>query len=175
MPFAKNLKELKKYFPFLTPAGAGIAIICFFLPWVKVSCGTITVEASGARIGGIFWLVFAAAILILISFFYFRKRKDRAIGKMIALYGSALSMLVILYKFISTFSGGSADINFSDFGSVIRPGAFGEFLGFIMALVGSIYMIDDTNQNHNHRPHRHFPYLKKKKDAPPGTEIPDKE
>jgi hypothetical protein len=174
MGLANNLKELKRYFPFLTPAGAGIAIICFFLPWVKVSCGTITVEASGARIGGIFWLVFATAIFILISFFYFRRRKDQVIGKLIALYGSALSLLVMFYKFISAFSDGSIDINMSNFGSVFRPGAFGEFLGFIMALVGSIYMIDDKKQHHHH-PHRRFPYLRKKKDVSIDPDILDKE
>ena len=174
MPSAKKLKELKKYSPFLTPAGAGIAIICFFLPWVKVSCGTITVEASGARIGGIFWLVFAIAILIIISFFYFRSRKDHAIGKLIAIYGSVLSMLVILYKFITTFSGGSVDINMSDFGSVIRPGAFGEFFGFIMALAGSIYMSDDTKQHH-HPPRHRFPYLKRKKNVSAESDNSQKE
>jgi hypothetical protein len=166
------LAKIKQYFPFLTPAGAGISLICFFLPWVKVSCATITVEASGARIGGIFWLVFAVALLILISFFYFHFQKQPLTAKLIALFGSALSILVILYKFISSFSGDSADIKFSDFNSVICPGAFGEFIGFILVLLGAIFIVDDAKGQKRIRPARRFPYLKKRRDITEKQETP---
>jgi hypothetical protein len=165
------MEFLKKIRIFLTPAGAGIAIICFFLPWVKVSCGTITVQASGARIGGIFWLVLIAAILILISFFVFWGRKELFRIKLVIPVAAAMAMIIMLYKFISTFGSGEVDIKSSDLFSVIRPGALGEFVGFIMAMLGSIFILDNTKQNPN-QARRRFPYLRRKTDSARKTQTP---
>lgn len=148
------IKDWKKHSIFLTPAGAGIAIICFFLPWVKVSCGTITVQASGARIGGIFWAVLAVSIIILVSFFFFWKRKELAIAKLVTLGGAVFSIIVILYKFLSAFGGKGTDINVSEIGGVLRIGAYGEFLGFIMAILGAIYMGEERKFGDPSKPDR---------------------
>ncbi len=131
--------NLGKLSVFLTPAGAGIAIICFFLPWVRVSCGTITVEASGGRIGGILWLVLAAALIILAAFIYryFRQRRDLFKLKLITLLSGGAAIIIMIYKFISAFAGDGADIRLSDFWSVIRFGAIGELLGLLMAMGGA--------------------------------------
>lgn len=132
--------KLKKFNIFLTPAGAGIAIICFFLPWVRVSCGTITVEASGARIGGVLWLVLTAAVVILAAFIYLylRRRRELFRVKLIASISSATAIIIMLYKFISAFAGDGGSVRLSDIWPVIRFGAIGEFLGFIMAMGGSM-------------------------------------
>ncbi|MCX6827899.1 MAG: hypothetical protein NT002_01255 [candidate division Zixibacteria bacterium] len=137
------MKDLKKFSIFLTPAGAGIAIICFFLPWVKVSCGTVTVEASGARIGGIFWAVLAAAIIIMLSFFFFWKRKELIKARLVTLIGAVFSVAVMLYKFIDAFGGSPSNINVSDIGGVLRIGAFGSFAGFLLSVLGTAFMIDE--------------------------------
>ena len=132
--------KLGKFSIFLTPAGAGIAIICFFLPWVRVSCGTITVEASGARIGGVLWLVLTAAVIILAAFIYLYLRRQRQLFrlKLISLISSATAIIIMLYKFISAFAGGGGIIKLSDIWPVIRIGAIGEFLGFVLAIGASI-------------------------------------
>jgi hypothetical protein len=54
---------------FLTPAGAIIALICFFLPWVKVSYAGKVKNVSGAEVGGIFWLVLVSALAIIGALF----------------------------------------------------------------------------------------------------------
>jgi magnesium-transporting ATPase (P-type) len=140
------MKEiLKKYSIFFTPSGAGIAIICFFLPWVKVSCGAITIQASGARIGGPLWLVLVSAVLILGTFIYFYvwRRKNLLKAKMITLTGAIAAVIIMLYKFIFAFAGGG-EVKFSEMGSVLRIGAFGEFFGFMLAIIGSIIMKEEN-------------------------------
>ena len=44
----------------------------------------------------------------------------------------------MLYKFISAFAGGGGIIKLSDIWPVIRIGAIGEFLGFVLAIGASI-------------------------------------
>ncbi len=164
------MKKLKELSIFLTPSGAGIAIICFFLPWVRVSCGTVTVEASGARIGGIFWAVLAVAIIIFVSFFYFWKKRDMITMRLAALIGGLFSLAVMIYRFIDAFGGSASDIKISDLGATVRYGAWGEFFGFIMAMLGTVFMLDDKKKHHRPKTHeidskhpvsgrRKFPYL----------------
>jgi len=155
-----QLKErLGKYSVFLTPAGAGIAIICFFLPWVRVSCGTITVEASGARIGGILWLVLIAATAVagLFVYFYFWRKREINKLRLLTLIGSGLALIIIIYKFISAFAS-DGEISFSDIGSVIRYGAIGEFLGLLTAIGGAV-LIKFERAKDRSRSYRRFSYL----------------
>jgi hypothetical protein len=93
---SKN-KEDKKFF--LTPAGAMVILICFFLPWVKVSCGRTVKSFSGSQIGGIVWLVFVAALAIIAAFFYFRNRKQIEKSKPVAIFGSIVAFGVIFIKY----------------------------------------------------------------------------
>ncbi len=137
------MKDLKKFSIFLTPAGAGIAIICFFLPWVKVSCGTVTVQATGAQLGGIFWTVFAAATIIVLSFFFFWKRRELIKARLVTLIGAVFSVALMIYKFVAAFGGNPSDINMSDIGGVLRIGAFGSFAGFLLSVLGTAFMVDE--------------------------------
>jgi hypothetical protein len=137
-------KDLRKLSVFLTPAGAGIAIICFFLPWVKVSCGAVTVQASGARIGGTLWISFVLAILVLASFllFFFWRRKEMFRHRCIALVASVAAFLIIIYRFLSAFAGGGNDIKLGEIASVLKIGAYGSAGGLIMAALGALFMPD---------------------------------
>ena len=140
------LDRLRGHSIFLTPAGAGIAVICFFLPWVRVSCGTVTVEASGARIGGIFWAVFAVAIAIFVTFFFFWKIRRLLKIKLPVIIGAVFSITILFYKFFDAFGRNAADINLSDLGGAVRYGAVGEVLGFLAVIVGIIFN-DERNKN----------------------------
>ncbi|MDD4050941.1 MAG: hypothetical protein PHR28_03430 [candidate division Zixibacteria bacterium] len=133
------MRSFKKLSPFVTPAGAAIALICFFLPWVEASCGPVTVRANGPRIGGVFWLVLAAAIVILVTFPYFWKRREWFWLKIVTLAASAVGILVILYKFLDTFSSGKIDLKLTDIGSILRIGSFGTIFGFVLAALGAFY------------------------------------
>ncbi|SYZ72160.1 membrane hypothetical protein [Candidatus Zixiibacteriota bacterium] len=167
--YKADMKKIKDLTKFLTPSGAGIAIICFFLPWVRVSCGTVTVEASGARIGGIFWAVLGVSIIMLLSFFYFWKKRDMVTMRLVALIGGLFSLMVMIYRFIDAFGGDASNIKISDVGATVRYGAWGEFFGFILAMLGTVFMVEDrkapnagsaeTGSKPNLAARHKFPYL----------------
>lgn len=54
---------------FAGPAGAAILIVCFFLPWMRCSCGPgLGRTLSGVELGGIAWLAVAAGCGVLAAF-----------------------------------------------------------------------------------------------------------
>ena len=140
IPVSEN-KEDKKIF--LTPTGAMIALICFFLPWVKVSCGRTTRSYSGPEIGGIFWLVLLAALVMTFAFFYFRNRNQPEKSRYVAIIGSIIALASIYIKYISVAYGqnsllvkaGTKMVRFK-----VQIGAIGSILGFILILIGEVYI-----------------------------------
>lgn len=144
------MKYFKPLAPFATPAGGAIAAICFFLPWIEASCGPVTVRANGARIGGIFWLVLAAALLIMVSCLFLQRRGKLLWLRNITLACSGGALLIILYKFFDTFASGKVNLKISDAGSVLRFGAYGTILGFLLAALGAIY--SDINRSSGSTP-----------------------
>ena len=132
---------------FLTPTGAAFAVICFFLPWVEVSCDRRTrISISGAdmaRNDGIFWLVLGAALVILASFFYFRSQKQLIQARPIVIFSSLVGLGVLLFKFFD-FSKGTQilgrTIRPEDLGLSIQFGGVGTLLGFVLALIGCAFL-----------------------------------
>jgi hypothetical protein len=125
-----------------SPAGAGIILICFFLPWVRVSCGGKNVTLSGAKIGGIFWAIIALAVIMLTAYLYFKFQKSAHKSRFILLGGAVLSIGIIAYQTINVmlfpdipFYIPSALINFR-----IKPGAWGTLAGLILILVSAPYI-----------------------------------
>lgn len=131
-------KEDKKVF--LTPVGAIIALICFFLPWVKVSCAKTLKSVSGAEVGGIFWLIFVAGLSIIVAFFYFRNKKQHEKSRPVAVFGSLVALAVIFIKYVSLAWGQKnllvkAGTKVID--CTIQVGAIGTIIGFVLAIIGS--------------------------------------
>ena len=127
----------------LVPAGTGIALICFFLPWIKYSCGGIKTTMSGNDIGGIIWLVFIAALVIFISFFYSKNSGKLKALKPIAFWGSIGALVIILIKYIDFKNGihtELGDLRPEDIGFTIEYGGYGTLLGFVLSLIGSSYL-----------------------------------
>ena len=125
-----------------SPAGAGIILICFFLPWVRVSCGGKNVTLSGAKIGGIFWIIIALAAIMLAAYIYFKFKKSTHKSRYIFLAGAILSIGIITYQTINAmffpdipFYIPSAMINFR-----IKPGAWGTLAGLAMILASAANM-----------------------------------
>jgi uncharacterized membrane protein len=140
-------KENKKLF--LTPAGALIVLICFFLPWVKVSCAGRVKNVSGAEIGGIFWLVLVSALAIIVAFFYFRSQKKIEKSRPVAIPGSLLVLAVIFIKYVS-LAWGQKSV-FAKAGSkvidcTIQLGAIGTVIGFVMTIIGSLFLKTSVRQ-----------------------------
>jgi hypothetical protein len=125
-----------------SPAGAGIILICFFLPWVRVSCGGKNVTLSGAKIGGIFWAIIALAGIMLTAYLYFKFQKSAHKSRFIFLVGAVISIGIIAYQTIKVmlfpdipFYIPSALINFR-----IKPGAWGTLVGLILILASAPYI-----------------------------------
>jgi len=131
---------------FITPAGAILALLCFFLPWVKFSCAGSTQIVSGMKLAqdeGLLWLVFIAALVILGVYFYMRSKNTVWKSKRYTLIGCGVAVLVIVYEFIDFLTGVDTEfgrIKPSDVGFTLQFGFFGTLLGFILAAVGA-YML----------------------------------
>jgi hypothetical protein len=134
-------KDDKKVF--LNPAGAILALICFFLTWVKVSCARTTKSFSGPEIGCIFWLVLVSALAIIVAFFYFRSQKKIEKSRPAAMLGSLLALAIIFIKYLS-LAWGQKSV-FAKAGSkvidcTIQLGGMGTVMGFILAIAGAGFL-----------------------------------
>jgi hypothetical protein len=129
---------LKQKATLLTPAGAGLAMICFFLPWIRISCMG-TNSYAGADFGGIYWLVFAMAAFIFVA--YFVLRLIRRLNRLWVIVSAALlvAVAVIVYGCIMMAGGkrillvkvGPEDVNLQ-----MHLGGYGTIVGYLLALAG---------------------------------------
>ena len=133
---------------FLSPAGAVLAFICFFMPWVKFSCGGVTRSSSGADIGGALWLVPLAAAVILVAFFVLRgqKRVHRAKPFVIVSALVALAIMLIRYQnFVSEMKTQFGITRPEDIGLKIEFGAIGTVIGLAVALIGALTLTEESS------------------------------
>jgi hypothetical protein len=145
----KELKmEQKDKKRFISPSGAGIVLICFFLPWVKFSCAGNTTYASGADLGGPMWIIFAASIIILGSFFYFKNVRKLEQSKPIVLISSIISLVIIIYKYID-FAGGMktefGTVTPSSIGLSLQFGGIFTIIGLLLSLIGTSFLTQENN------------------------------
>lgn len=124
----------------LTPAGAAIAMISFFLPWIRISCLGKS-SYGGYQFGGIFWIIFAMAALILIAYFALKLLKRLNLLRFIVIGCVIIATIVVVYGCLTVAGGkrillirlGPDDVNLR-----LHVGSYGTILGFIMALGGVI-------------------------------------
>jgi hypothetical protein len=125
---------------YLTPAGAVMAIVCFFLPWVRVSCAPgVRKSFSGAQLGGPFWLVLAAAVIVLAAFLFFHARRRLEWARPIILLASLAALAVIVIKSIEYAHGHPTPVGSikPDPGLRTKFGGAGTLLGHALAIVGT--------------------------------------
>jgi|SRR5687768_16458469 hypothetical protein len=112
-----------------TTTAALIVLICFFLPWIQVSCGATKDTASGidlARDGsGALWLI--PLLMLALLFFALRVWKERR----------ELSTLVSLVSgLVSAYLMNRERLKFEDSSGLLRVGVSGWFwLGLGSAVV----------------------------------------
>jgi hypothetical protein len=158
----------------LTPAGAGIALVCFFLPWVEFSCGEMKQSISGSELGGIFWVVFGAAALCLLAFFYFKNSDEVERAKPIVILGSLVGLGILLYKYFDFKSGAQTGLQglsqlsqmsefqsqfggqtqLPDMGFHIKYGGIGTIIGLALALLGGLTLGSGGGGRASGRPSR---------------------
>jgi predicted transporter len=123
---------------FLSPTGAVITIICFFLPWAK-GCGGS--KASATEIGGVLWLVLFAAIAILVIFFIHHSNNEDHKAKPIITISALVGLGAIIAQVLISFNQVKHLFSRAEIGDMIEfmdIGAFGAILGLILALVGGM-------------------------------------
>jgi hypothetical protein len=124
---------------FLTPTGATIAAISFFLPWIRISC-LGTRNYSGFDMGGLFWLVPTSAAFILIGFVVVSVLKRMSLARYVVPACTAIAAVAVAYACLTMPSGkrillvkiGPDDVNLRLF-----FGAYSTILGFVLAVIGS--------------------------------------
>jgi hypothetical protein len=128
-----------RYRELISPAGAGLVAICFFLPWLRVSCGSKDVTLSGSGIGGAFWMILGAAIVALVTSIICRKKVGAALHRAVLLFCALFSAGILAYKYVAVAA--DPDIPFYIPSSMVkfefRPGAIGVLLGLSMVSIGA--------------------------------------
>ncbi|MDY6833849.1 MAG: hypothetical protein SVY53_03495 [Chloroflexota bacterium] len=130
---------INKIKPFVSPSGALIVLICFFLPWAKASCTTGTgtqvdvITLSGPDIGGILWLTFAAAIVILLTFFFFLGQGKLDQSKLVIALCALVGLASILIKYLDTEKPPGVTVT-------IMIGAIGTIIGLVLSLLGVLFL-----------------------------------
>jgi uncharacterized membrane protein len=135
----------------LTPSTAAFALVCFFMPWVEVSCSAfgsrvVGKSASGADIARFdesLWLLPILAIVILVLFFAFKSQGKLSKARPLVGVAAGIGLLFMIFKALN-FENSMRGMPSTSFGAEWRTGldieprfgVFGMVLGFIGALVG---------------------------------------
>lgn len=134
-------------------SGVLVALICFFLPWVTVSCGNQVTTLSGTQmaLGGtmqtsqgpqqrnpdVFILaVLVAGVAILVILLLALRAPAMPRGSTYATIGlSIVALLILAGRFATQQTDTSGDVDvFVDY----HAGFFGTMLGYAMALLGAV-------------------------------------
>ena len=123
----------------LTPAGAGLIMISFFLPWMRISCMG-TDSYSGQDFGGIYWLVFAMAAAIFVAYVILNLFKRLDLLWRVVTAAVVVSLAVIIYgcleisdgKRVLLFKVGPEDVDLR-----LQSGGYGTILGYLVAGFGA--------------------------------------
>jgi|GEM_PF-912316 len=116
----------------ITPAGAGLAAIAFFLPWVR-ACGQDISAAQIANNGSeVLWLILIAAVAIVVAFFANDGKNNLKKIKPVVAIGAILSLSIMLIKYMQA----------KDAGIQIRFGAIFAVIGFMASLFGMEFLED---------------------------------
>ncbi len=125
---------------FVSPAGAGIVLICFFLPWLRVSCGAKKMLLRGSDMGGELYIVLGAAIFMILAYLVFRLLGTAHKSRYFFLAGSLVAAGTIVYKYITVAM--NPDIPFYVPGSMVgfelRAGAYGTIVGLLISGLGAL-------------------------------------
>jgi hypothetical protein len=126
---------------YLTPAGAALAIVCFFLPWARVDCAPgVRKSMSGAELGGLLWVVLVAAITILVAFIFLGIHRRLAWAHPIVTLASLAALIALVAKSIALSLGKGTPVGTirpEDIGVKAQIGGLGTAVGFLLALVGA--------------------------------------
>lgn len=132
-------KLLPAWRAWLTPSGAVVMGVCFFLPWARFSCSGWNFSVSGADLGGALWLLPVAAVIILAAFFALKGRKREQISLLITLLATVIAVIALSWKLISIATGPKPAFGLikpHDVGFRLDLGGIGVVLGLVGVIFG---------------------------------------
>jgi hypothetical protein len=129
----------------ITPIGAVLTLICFFMPWV--SCAEIrATELSGLQLAkeeSAIWLILIAGLVILGASVYFSSKNTVGKSRLYTLVGVAIALFVFAYEFMDFATGIETEfgrVKPKDVGLTLHFGFYGAVLGFIIAAIGAFLL-----------------------------------
>lgn len=125
---------------FLTPAGAALILVSFFLPWARCSCAPgVAKSVTGACLGGLLWAIPIGAAGMLVAFaLLYRARRWGWLRQVVAL-ATLTGLGALLVRSIQLSAGTSTPfgrITPEDLNAKTQFGAFGTVVGYLAAVAG---------------------------------------
>lgn len=156
----------KKSLFMATPAGGILALICFFLPWIKIDCteetfwGTTIGEvttATGFEIAtkqqvNLITATLIAAVVITGVSLYMLKEQTPWKSRLPVLISSGIGLGCLLIEYIHLNTGIDTPlgkITLKDLKVTFQIGAFGTIIGFILSIIGvwSLYKPENSSES----------------------------
>jgi hypothetical protein len=125
----------------VSPAGAILAVICFCLPWARISCGPgMHRTVSGATLGGVFWLVPVLAVAVVAVAVISRRIGAPTRAWPIIILASAAALAIIALQSLRLASQTRFGVGADDVGFNLRAGSVGTVAGLLVALAGGLLL-----------------------------------
>ncbi len=125
----------------LSPTGAIIILVCFFLPWLEVSCSGKKIIGSGltfALKAAPLWLIPAFAILVLLLFIWYWKGLSLTWFKIFLMSLALLGILMLVFTYISIEQKLSAFVVKRITSHQIKGGLIGTWIGFVLVILSAL-------------------------------------
>jgi hypothetical protein len=140
-----------KYRAYLTPSGAVVIGICFFLPWAHFSCTGVRVSVSGAGLGGILWLIPIMAMVIVAAFFHLQKKGKFREARLIILTAIGLALIALIWKIVAILNAPKPAFGLikpEHVGFRLGIGAFGTLMGLMLLMAAWSANFFHTSKNY---------------------------
>ena len=121
------------------------------MPWVKMSCMGERRSASGANLSGVFWIIFGAAVLILLAFIYFNNQKQLKKATPFVVLSAMVSFIIMIWKYVQISNGiksGFGKITARSLHLSVDFGLIFTIIGFIVSIIGLAYLNDESDTIH---------------------------
>ena len=138
----------KSILPWLSPAGAFIILICFFLPWLEVKCSGKKILGTGftfANEATPLWLIPIIALLVMLLYILYRNGLSLnwyRIGNLIAA-GLGIVMMVLTYISIEQKLSGFFIKRITSY--QIKFGLPGTLIGLLLIFVSPLLLKNKRN------------------------------
>jgi len=129
---------------FAGPAGAALLIACFFLPWMRCSCGPgLGRTVSGIELGGSAWLAVVAGVAVLAAFGILGRLRLLQWAWPLPAAAAMLALAAIASAMARLNRGINAGVTHVKPVSLhirLQPGGFGMIAGLTLLLLGTVLL-----------------------------------